>query len=129
MQSQTRTACAILIVEDNRDAADSLAEFLRMNGFSVRVAYTGPTGVAEAIAHPPDAILCDINLPGLDGFGVARELRSALSVMPVIVAVTACQEEDLVRPAADAGFDFYFVKPASPVEICGFLCDRMMMAH
>ena len=124
MRVENKSVHEVLIVEDNRDAADSLAEFLRLNGFAVRVAYTGPTGLSAALSKPPDAVLCDINLPGLDGYGVARQIRAASPNQPILVAVTACREQDLVRPAAESGFDHYFLKPADPVEICGYLCDH-----
>ena len=60
----------ILVVEDNTDAAQILAMLLDLLGHQVRVAYTGPEGVREALEWCPDAVLCDIGLPGLDGYGV-----------------------------------------------------------
>jgi DNA-binding response OmpR family regulator len=128
MNGPNKTVHEVLIVEDNRDAAESLAEYLRLNGFSVRVEYTGPAALAAALAEPPDAVLCDINLPGLNGFDVARRIRAAPQVQPILVAVTARRERDLIRPAAEAGFDHYFLKPADPVEICGFLCEQTAVA-
>jgi CheY-like chemotaxis protein len=113
----------VLIVEDNPDGADSLAMFLRMSGFDVRVAYSGAEGVAAALAHPPHAVLCDIQMPDLDGFEVARRVREALPEPPLLVAVTARREQDLLGPAGQAGFDHYFLKPADPVEIGGLLSE------
>ena len=113
----------VLIVEDNPDGADSLAVFLRMSGFDVRVAYSGQEGVDAALADPPDALLCDINMPEVDGFAVARRLRESLPVPPLLIAVTARREQDLLRPAGEAGFDHYFIKPADPVEIGGLLSE------
>jgi CheY-like chemotaxis protein len=113
----------VLIVEDNTDGADSLAMFLRLSGFDVRVAYDGEQGVASALADPPDAVLCDINMPGINGYDVARQLRTGLPHPPLLVAVTARREEDLLAPAGEAGFDHYFVKPADPVEIGGLLSE------
>jgi DNA-binding response OmpR family regulator len=113
----------VLIVEDNPDGADSLAVFLRMSGFDVRVAYSGREGVTAALADPPDALLCDINMPEVDGFAVARRLREVLSDPPLLIAVTARREQDLLRPAGEAGFDHYFIKPADPVEIGGLLSE------
>jgi CheY-like chemotaxis protein len=113
----------VLIVEDNPDGADSLAVFLRMSGFDVRVAYSGREGVEAALTDPPDALLCDINMPEVDGFAVARRVRDALPAPPLLVAVTARREQDLLRPAGEAGFDHYFIKPADPVEIGGLLSE------
>jgi two-component system OmpR family response regulator len=113
----------VLIVEDNTDGADSLAVFLQVSGFDVRVAYSGQQGVEAALADPPNAVLCDINMPGVDGFAVARRLREELREPPLLVAVTARREQDLLRPAGEAGFDHYFIKPADPVEIAGLLSE------
>jgi CheY-like chemotaxis protein len=113
----------VLIVEDNRDGADTLAILLQGYGFEVRVAYTGPDGLAAALEDPPDAVVCDINLPGLDGLTIARRLREALPEKPFLVAVTALREEDLIEPAGRAGFDHYFAKPADPAELGGLLTE------
>jgi CheY-like chemotaxis protein len=113
----------VLIVEDNPDGADSLARFLEMSGFEVKVAYTGAEGVASALAGPPDAVLCDINMPEVDGFEVARRIREGLATPPLLIAVTARREAELLRPAGQAGFDQYFLKPADPVEIGGLLSE------
>lgn len=113
----------VLIVEDNHDVADSTAQILEAYGFQVRVAYDGAAGIRAALADPPDAVLCDIRMPGLDGFEVARRIRAELPAHPVFVAVTATLEHDLVVPAGRAGFDHYFLKPADPLEIGGLLAD------
>ena len=113
----------VLIVEDNRDGADTLAMLLQRYGFDVQVAYTGPDGLSAALADPPDAVVCDINLPGLDGLTIARRLREALPEKPFLVAVTALREEDLIEPAGRAGFDHYFAKPADPAELGGLLTE------
>ena len=65
----------VVIVEDNHAAADSMQQLLTYSGHDVRVAYNGPDGVQMAEDWPPDFVLCDIGLPGLDGYGVARALR------------------------------------------------------
>jgi CheY-like chemotaxis protein len=113
----------VLIVEDNRDGADTLAILLQQYGFDVRVAYTGPDGLSAALADPPDAVVCDINLPGMDGLTIARRLRDTLPEKPLLVAVTALREEELIEPAGRAGFDHYFSKPADPAELGGLLTE------
>ena len=65
----------VLVVEDNRDAADTLRLLLALYGYEVAVAYSGHDGVRAAEQYRPDVVLCDIGLPGLDGYGVARKLR------------------------------------------------------
>ncbi|MBX9582471.1 MAG: CHASE3 domain-containing protein [Gemmataceae bacterium] len=108
----------VLIVEDNRDAADSLRMFLELTGSEVAVAYTGPDGVELARRAAPDLVLCDIGLPGLDGYEVARRIRDeAAGKRPVLVALTGYGEEDDRRRAREAGFDHHFTKPADPAVI------------
>ncbi len=67
----------VLVIEDNRDSADSLRLLLEICGCEVSVAYTGPDGLAAAKAARPDLVLCDIGLPGLSGYEIARELSAA----------------------------------------------------
>jgi CheY-like chemotaxis protein len=84
----TRPGLKVLVVEDDPDGADSLAMFLGLHGHHVRVAHTGPAGVAAALADPPDAVVCDLHLPGLSGLDVARRV-AALPSRPLLVALTA----------------------------------------
>jgi two-component system OmpR family response regulator len=114
----------VLIVEDNHDVADTTAGVLEAFGFQVRVAYDGSAGVRSALADPPDAVLCDIRMPGLNGFEVARRIRDGLNPKPLLVALTASLEHEIVEPAGRAGFDHYFLKPADPIEIGGLLADH-----
>lgn len=108
----------VLVVEDNRDAADSLKMLLEIFGYEVSVAYTGPAGVAAAKEWCPDVVLCDIGLPGLDGFGVAKELRQHPATAKArIIAVTGYGgDEDRCR-SREAGFDAHLTKPADPAAL------------
>jgi CheY-like chemotaxis protein/two-component sensor histidine kinase len=105
----------ILIIEDNRDTADSLQRLLELIGHEVRVAYTGTDGVALALDWRPEVILCDIGLPGMNGYEVARALRRdpALSKARMLAITGYGQEEDR-RLSHDAGFDFHLTKPVDP---------------
>jgi len=108
----------VLVVEDNRDAADSLVMLLEVFGYEVAVAYTGPSGVAAATAWGPDAVVCDIGLPGLDGYGVARALRGNPATAEArMIAVTGYGGEDDRLKSREAGFDAHLTKPADPAEI------------
>ena len=108
----------VLIVEDIADVADSLAVFLEVRGYEVRVARTGPDGVAEAAAWRPDAVVCDIGLPGLDGFGVAAELtRLSVRSTARLIAVTGWGDERTRERALAAGFHDHVVKPADPLAL------------
>ena len=105
----------ILVVEDNRDAADTLRMLLELLGHEVRVAYTGPDGVRMAEEWRPAVVLSDIGLPGLDGFGVARALRgNPATAQARLIAVTGYGSEDDRRLARESGFDHLLTKPADP---------------
>jgi CheY-like chemotaxis protein/anti-sigma regulatory factor (Ser/Thr protein kinase) len=111
--AQTRSR--ILVVEDNRDAADSLRMLLELYGYDVTVAYTGPTGVEKAKAWKPDVVLCDIGLPGLDGYGVVRELRQdPATARARMIAVTGYGSAEDRQRSQEAGFDQHLVKPVDP---------------
>jgi CheY-like chemotaxis protein len=112
----------ILIVEDERDGADILRTLLELVGYEVEVAYTGPEGVARALRWRPQVVLCDIGLPGLDGFGVAEQLRGDPATADIpLIAITAWGEEEDQRRGRDSGFDHYLVKPADPEQLLGLL--------
>src|SRR5690606_12271186 len=102
----------ILVVDDNDDAAETLAELLRMLGHEVEVATDGPSALARVDAFVPDLGLVDLGLPVMDGFEVARRLRATVGLEGIpLVAVTGYgQERDRVA-AREAGFDELLVKP------------------
>jgi CheY-like chemotaxis protein len=102
----------VVIVEDNRATADNLRMLLELSGHEVRVAYDGVEGVGVAIAWPPDVVLCDIGLPGFDGYSVAAALRSHPATTKArLIAVTAYGSDEARRRSAAAGFEKHFVKP------------------
>lgn len=101
----------IVLVDDNVDAAETLAEFLADAGHEVRVAFDGPSSLEVVRAHKPDLVLLDIGLPRLDGYAVARELRREHGDTIILVALTGYGQEDDRRRSAEAGFDHHFVKP------------------
>ena len=102
----------VLVVDDNVDSAETLATLLRMSGHEVKTAYTGPAALAAAGADPPEVILLDIGLPGLNGYEVARRLRQDPRLGGIrLVAMTGYGEESDRRLAEEAGFDRHVVKP------------------
>jgi CheY-like chemotaxis protein len=102
----------VLIVEDNHDAADSLATVLRAWGHEVRVAYDGLEALCAIETFSPDVVLADIGLPGLDGFGLAEKLRRKPETKnAVLIAVTAYSDPVSRRRARAAGMKKHFVKP------------------
>lgn len=106
----------ILVVEDNADAADSLREALELGNHQVVVAHSGTKGVEIARRFKPDVVLCDIGLPGMDGYDVARAIRAdqdAIVRSTFLVALSGyAQEEDVVK-SKEAGFDRHVAKPPS----------------
>ena len=103
----------ILVVDDLRDSADSLALLFDALGHETMTSYDGQQAVEAAQAFRPDIAFLDINMPILDGYDAARSLRDALAdAPPVLVALTAVSGPDARRKADDAGFDFYITKPA-----------------
>ena len=116
------TGLRVLVVDDNRDVADTTATILRLSGCETHVAYDGRTGLDAVERLQPDAVLLDIGLPGLDGYQVVERLRAqSAHRKTLVVAVSGYgQEEDRVRSKA-AGFDFHVVKPIDPSVINGLL--------
>jgi len=102
----------VLVVDDNRDGAESLAMLLRLAGGEIRVAHDGEEGVAAATQFSPDVVLLDIGLPKLNGYDACRRIRQDASTNnAVVVALTGWGQEEDRRKSADAGFDGHLVKP------------------
>jgi CheY-like chemotaxis protein len=103
----------VLIIEDNPDGGDTLAQAMEISGHRAHVARDGRSGIALARTLKPDIIFCDIGLPDIDGFEVAREIRKdgALAGVRLIALTGYAQPEDLAH-ANEAGFDFHVAKPA-----------------
>ncbi len=106
----------VLIVDANADAADSWAILLGLWGYEVRVAYTGPNGLAAARTYHPHVVLSEIALPGIDGYLLAQRLRGELRQVELIAVTGYGQEVDRTR-AREAGFSHHFVKPADVGEV------------
>jgi signal transduction histidine kinase len=104
---------SLLLVEDNKDLADGVAELLRLHGVLVRVAYDGPTAIKSALDEVPDVILCDLGLPGgMDGFAVARACRAEQSLQGVrLVAASGYSSAEDHANAKTAGFNSLMIKP------------------
>ena len=106
----------VLVVDDNVDAADSLADLVQMLGHRTEVAYDGPSALEKARATRPDVVLCDLGLPGLSGYDVARALRTEHPGMRLVAASGYAQPEDVAR-ALEAGFEAHLPKPPDPDAI------------
>ncbi|MBI5546176.1 MAG: response regulator, partial [Deltaproteobacteria bacterium] len=104
----------VLVIEDNRDTADGLREILELAGHTVSIAFDGREGLNRAKEFKPAVVLCDIGLPEIDGYGVARALRAdtdpALASV-FLVALTGYAQPEDQRRAQEAGFDQHLPKP------------------
>jgi two-component system, OmpR family, response regulator len=114
---------SVLIVEDNDDAASSTAELLEMRGHTVRIARSGLEGLSEAESDPPDVVLLDIGLPGLNGWEVCRQLKQSSGKRPVVVAVTGYDSDEDCERSKEVGIDLHLTKPVEPKALASLL-DR-----
>ena len=107
------TSRKVLVVDDLQASADTLKVLLELEGFVVRVANDGATALTVAQEFEPDVLILDIGLPGMDGFEVARQLRSRPeSKNAVLIALTGYGEAESRLRSQQAGFDHHVVKPA-----------------
>jgi CheY-like chemotaxis protein/nitrogen-specific signal transduction histidine kinase len=116
--------CRVLLIEDNVDACQTLAHLLTLEGHEVTVAYDGAMGLRHATQREYQVVICDIGLPGLDGFDLIARLRAApAGDKPFAIALSGyCQAEDRAR-ALGAGFDHYFVKPVGPDDLLALIAS------
>ena len=104
----------VLLIDDNQDAAESLAMMLRMDGHDVRTGFSAQEALEMATAWQPDVVLLDIGLPGMDGYEVARRLRTGAPPASMrLVALTGYGQPEDIQRSTRAGFDGHLVKPVS----------------
>ncbi|MFN3652725.1 MAG: ATP-binding protein [Armatimonadota bacterium] len=116
----------VLVIEDNRDAAETLADMLDLFGYEVAQAYSGPEGLDAAARFHPDVVLCDIGLPGMSGLEVAQALRRDPELGHArLVAVTGYGQHEDVRRTREAGFDHHLTKPIDPETLRSLLESRV----
>jgi PAS domain S-box-containing protein len=113
--ARVAVARRILVVDDNVDAAESLAVMLRRQGHEVTLAHNGPEALQAAVEQPPDVVLLDIGLPGMNGYEVAGRLRQRLCAGDcLLVAVTGYGQDEDQQRSLEAGFDHHLTKPVDP---------------
>ncbi|MBK9263927.1 MAG: response regulator [Polyangiaceae bacterium] len=118
----------VLVVDDNRDAADTLAQLLEVEGHEVLRAYDGKGAVENALETRPDVILLDIGLPHMSGFDACRAMRHGGLNHAVIIATTGYGQDDDRRLSREAGFDAHLVKPVDLQTIRNVLASRAAKA-
>lgn len=107
-----------LVVDDNRDAADTLAVLAGLWGYEARAVYDGPAALAAAAEAPPDCLFLDIAMPGMDGFELATRLRQLPGLQRAkLVALSAYSGDTHHRRVREAGFDYALTKPADPADL------------
>ena len=119
----------ILVVEDNRDSAESLRRLLELCGYAVTIAETAKEGLDAAKSILPDVVLCDIGLPDSDGFSLARALRKHPETSSArLIAVTAYGKDEDKEQSKNAGFSLHLLKPVSPGTLLAVLEDMPKLA-
>jgi CheY-like chemotaxis protein len=114
----TPTLRRVLIVDDNEDAARSLAMLLRLMGHDVRTAHDGPSTLEMMRAFQPDIAFLDIGLPGMNGYELAKHVRQLPGGDSVsLVALTGWGQEEDRRRSHEEGFDHHLTKPADPAAL------------
>ena len=115
----TSARVRVLVVDDSRDSADSLATLLRQWGYEVEVAYDAVSALAQARAQQPQCMLLDIGLPDMSGYQLARQVRQQPELADAkLIAITAYRDEPSARRA---GFDYHVVKPADLKKLAELL--------
>ena len=106
--------CRILLIEDNIDSNELMTSLLQQDGHVVTSCFDGPSGLRSGLSQPYDVVLCDIGLPGMDGFQVVSALHAALEApQPCFIATTGYSAAAQIDRASEAGFDHYLVKPVN----------------
>jgi len=120
----------VLLIEDNRDAAEGLRMLLELQRHEVRVAHSGPEGLAALAGWCPEVVLCDVGLPGgMSGYDVARRVRNLPGMgQAFLVALTGYGQDGDRQRGREAGFDHHVTKPADPVVLLKLVADRQRQA-
>ena len=112
----------ILVVDDNKDSAETLAKLLRIMGHEVRIAHDGPSALEAASTFRPRVVLLDLGLPGISGYDVAHRMRQMPEIKDaVLIAQTGWGQEEDRRRSAKAGFNAHMVKPVDAAELRSLL--------
>ena len=114
----------VLVVDDNRDAADSTAELLTICGANASVRYDGASALEAVREATPDAVVLDLTMPGLDGCAVARQIRRIAGAGVLLIALTALSDDAARASTAASGFNLHFTKPVDAAELLAVLGEH-----
>ena len=114
----------VLIADDNRDSADSMAALLAISGHKTHVAYDGEAAVSAAERLRPDVVLLDLGMPLLDGHEAAQRIRSCLGDEVLLVAMTGWGDEQSRQRTRESGFDAHLTKPVELPRLLALLADQ-----
>lgn len=117
----------VLVVDDNRGAAEVLAMFFELDGRVAKVAVDGEEAITEVGLFDPHLVLMDLGMPRMDGYEAARRIREH-NHRVVLVALTGSDGEEAVRRTVESGFDLHLVKPANPDSLRGVI-ERYFPNH
>lgn len=118
------SAKSILIVDDNADAAEALAESLKIYGYEVYIAHDGSTAIEQARRLHPEVMILDIGMPTMSGYEVAQSIRATAGAhSPMLIAVTGYTQQSDRITAHQAGFEHYFAKPLDIRKLTAVLKD------
>lgn len=122
-------AARVLLVDDYEDALTMWAIYLRARGYHVTTARDGDEAVARAVQAPPDVIIMDLVLPGIDGCEAARRMRASAATAAIpMIATTGNTEPHVLKDAQAAGFDKIMIKPCDPPALVDEM-ERLMSAR
>ena len=107
----------VMVVDDNHDSADTMAELVKIWGYEVRTAHDGPGALDCARSFRPHVVLLDVGLPGMDGYELAQRLRAEGLAGNLMVSVTGYGQDEDRRKAEEAGFDHHLTKPVDPRQL------------
>jgi CheY-like chemotaxis protein len=111
----------VLIVDDNQDAANSLAMLLQLQGYETKTVYSAESALEQAVLFDPRIVLLDIGLPGMDGFEVAARLKTLITAAPRIIAISGYAQADDKQRSLAAGFDAHLLKPVTLESLTAYL--------
>jgi CheY-like chemotaxis protein len=124
-----RLSLRVLVVDDNRDAANATADLFAVCGATAQACYGGEQALARLPAFDPDVCILDIDMPGVDGVDLAECILVRCGGKPLLVALTGRDDDAVRQRIADGAFDLHFVKPADPGELLRALAQMAARAR